>query len=559
MPAEANAFRADFGLRHIVRYAQLPIKALLAAAALLLLDAAAGLATPLIVALVTGHILGQPQLPQITLGSLLATWAVLIVTQAAIRYFSTLQLGRTAAAVGAQLRLRTYEHIQSLPVAFFNNREHGDILSLLSEDIRRISTFLTATATEIAPHLITVLGATIIVLNIDPITGVAALALVPVILLLIRQTGKAANPLSRALAETHASHASLTEENLRLNRLIKSFTREQVELQRYQDSNSELLQAEVRHLRISNRITPLVQIATGLAVVGLVWLGAQRIESGTLQPAQLIALIMYGFMLFRPLHALGSSYGNFQSARGASGRLTELLDECPEPDDGETGYSAVGKGIRFEDVCYGYTGRNPVLNRINAFIPAGQVTVLLGENGVGKTTMIHLLLRFMRPDQGRITIDDTDIQGFSLASIRERIAYVPQEVALVSGSITDNILYGLPDASSAEVSKAAESALVTDFARHLPHGLNTPVGPGGVRLSGGQRQRIALARALLKNADILVLDEPTSMFDPGSEDLLLQQLLEPLHGKTVIAVTHRSALLAFADNIILLNEDSGTT
>jgi len=542
-------------LHEVFAYAQVPLRSLAGMAGLLLLDAAASLLTPLVIGLVSAHILQQPGIAYLSFNQLLVIWAGLVLIQASLRYFSTQQLGKAASQVSAVLRSRTYEHIQALPLTFFHTREHGDILSLLSEDIRRVALFLTNTATEIAPHLLTVAGATIIVLSIDPMTGLGALCVMPLVLLTIRQAGRAANPLSRALADQQATHASLTEENLRLNQLIKSFAREQLEVERYAGSNTKLLEAELKHLHISNRIGPLVQAITGIAVILLVWIGAQRIQMESLQPSELVSLIMYGFILFRPLHALGRSYGSYQSARGAAARLTELLEEQSEPtSSGDTLFPGVKSEIRLETVRFAYPGRPDVLKSTSAVIPAGKVTALIGENGAGKTTLIHLLLRFMDPLEGRISVDGTDVRQFKLASIRAKIGYVPQHVALINGTIADNIRYGMPDADEARVAEAAHNALVTEFAATLPEGMATLVGPGGVKLSGGQKQRIALARALLKNAPIIILDEPTAMFDPESETKLLDRLVTLLAGKTVMIVTHRPAMLQLAHLSLRLSD-----
>ena len=525
------------------------------AAGMMFADAAVTLLTPLVIGLVTAHLLEQP--PPFpfapSLEHTLLFWIGLILLQASIRYLSTQQLGRAAAEIGAQLRIRAYEHIQSLPIAFFHQREHGDLLSLLGEDIRRISVFLTNSASQIAPHLVTVAGASIIVINIDPAAGMVVLSVVPFVLLVVRQVGKAAKPYSRILAEKQADHASLTEENLRLNPLIKAFTREQQEVHRYNESNQSLLAAEIQHLRISNRIAPLVQAITGMALVALLWVGSLRIQTHALQAAELVSLVIYAFLLFRPLLALGSAYGGFQTARGAAGRLGTLLSEQAEPSG--TGKQCLGrlkKEIRFENVGFSYPGRANTLKAVNAVIPAGCICTLEGENGSGKTTLLHLLMRFHEPGTGTISIDETDIRELDLNQLRKAIGYVPQHVTLVTGSIEDNIRYGLPEATHSATLQAAHDARVSDFADKLPDGLQTQIGPGGVRLSGGQKQRIALARALLKDAQILLLDEPTAMFDPHNERTLIEKLPELLEGKTVLLVTHQPVMKEITDLVLTL-------
>ena len=544
-------------LLQVIRLANLPVKSLLAAMMLMLLDTAASLLTPLFIGLATAQILGAPKIETLSLNNILGIWAVLILLQSLIRYLNTQRLGKAAAEISAQLRLRTYEHIQALPVSFFHEREHGDILSLLSEDIRRISLFLTTTATEVAPHLITVIGATIIVLSIDPIAGFTALCIIPLILFVIRQTSRTARPLSRALAEQQAAHSSLTEENLRLNQLIKTFTREDLEISRFKNSSEVLLDAELQHLQISNRISPIVQAISGIAIILLIWAGAMRIEANTLQASDFVSLIIYGFILFRPLHGLGATYGALLSAGGAAARLTELLSEQAETNrNTQLPFPAFKNEILFDNVSFSYTKRHTTLNALQIRFIARKTTAVIGENGVGKTTLAHLMLRFITADSGSIFIDGTDIKDIDTSDIRRHIAYVPQHTALVNGSIAENIRYGLPNATDEMVLSAAAAALVIEFSKNLPDGLNTSVGPDGIKLSGGQKQRISLARALLKNTEILILDEPTAMFDPEGETELLKKLSTTFTGKTVILITHRPAMLKLADNVIRLSNNS---
>lgn len=558
-PAERAAEPRGNAILDVVRFTGLPAPVLGRAAALLLLDTAASLATPLLVGVVTAHLLEEALPLDIDLRATLLAWALLVVLQAASRYLSVLQLGAAAAQVSARLRCQAYEHIQSLPMAFFHLREHGDLLSLLSEDSRRISQFLTQTATELAPHLITVVGAAAIMLALDPATGVAALCVAPLTLLAVRASNRSTSPLSRKLAERAAQHTALTEQNLRLISLIKAFTRENIESARYQQSSQGLLNAEMDHLRATSRINPLVHLLTGLALVVLAWVGSLRIDNGQLQAAELVSLIVYGLVMFRPLFALGGSIGAYLGAAGAAQRLQSLFATHPEPPGaGDREWQAPRQELAFRQVRFAYPGRPELFRSLDLTLPAGKTTAIAGPNGIGKSTLLNLLMRFHDPLAGEITCDGVSLENYRLASLRERMAYVPQRVQLVSGTIEDNIRYGLEDADPQAIARAASAALVDQFTKELPDGLATRVGPGGVRLSGGQRQRIALARALLRNTPVLLLDEPTAMFDPGSELQLLQRLIHTLSGKTVVIVTHRPQLLSLADHTITLGDNDPT-
>ena len=537
----------------ILRYARIPRRALAIAMLLLLADAAATLSIPLVIGWATANMLGEPPAITISLQATLAVWLALIVLQAVLRYTGSVRLGQATLEISASLRLRAYEHLQSLPLDFFASREHGDILSLLSEDIRRISMFVTQFASQLAPHAISLLGAAILIVGLDPWTGLAAISLVPLVLISVRISSKAARPLSREVADQQASHSALTEENLRLIPLIKSFTREQLEYARYRESNLNLLDKELQHLRVTSRVAPIVQIITGAALVGLVWIGSSRIETGELNASELVTLIVYSFVLFRPMQALGSLYGAYQSARGAAGRVGELFDEQTEPmGNKQQCIAPLQTGVRFHNVGFAYPGHAPVFERFNLSIPAQSITVLTGENGAGKTTLARMLMRFQDPTVGRIAFDEQDLKTFDVDEIRRKIGYVPQHVSLLNGSVRDNLCYGVPDADDSSINEAAHDAMVNELAAQLPMGMDSLVGPDGIRLSGGQKQRIALARALLKQAPILVLDEPTAMFDPENERELTRRLRKALKGKTVLIISHNQPLRDLADNVVTI-------
>ena len=540
-------------MRSVVSADDIPRRTLLLSLLLMILDSAVSLSTPALAAVVVADLLGEPIFPDLNIASIYLLWILLVCLQAVIRFHSTVLLGTAAATTAAGLRLKAFEHIQLLPVSFFQQREHGDILSLLSEDTRRVSQFLIQTATEFAPHLLTIAGAAYIVVSIDPWTGLGALCIMPAVLLAIRTTGRLANRYSKELSDKHAVHTEMTNEGLRLHMLSKAFTNEADDRLKYKHSNAELLGSEMAFLKASNLISPIVQAITLTTLIGLIWLGKTRLESSSLSTAELTSLIMYGFVLFRPLSALGRAYGAFQSAEGAAARLQTLLQEEREPQEtGSTDFPSAPHDIEVENISFAYKERPQLFNGLSVRFSGGKATALTGHNGCGKTTLIHLLLRFFAPTEGTIRINGKDISEIKLSTLRSHIAYVPQNVTLVSGTIKDNIRFGIENSDPEFVDAAAKQAMVTAFASTLPQGLDTPVGPKGARLSGGQKQRIALARALLKNAPILIFDEPTAMFDEQSEVQVIDTLKRICAGKTVIMVTHRAAALALADNSIHL-------
>jgi len=267
----------------------------------------------------------------------------------------------------------------------------------------------------------------------------------------------------------------------------------------------------------------------------------------------MVSLLLYSALLTRPVSGMAGVYGSIQTARGAAQRLLEVFAVQPEPDDAGASPLPVLRGqVRFEGVHFGYPGRPKVLDGIDLSIEAGETVALTGANGSGKSTIVHLLMRFTDPDRGRILMDGTDIRQASISSLRGQIGLVAQNVLLLNGTIRENIAYGRPDADQHSIEAAAQIALADEFVRQLPEGYDTLIGDQGIRLSGGQRQRLALARALLTDPPILILDEATAMFDPSGELAFIEECKEILEQRTVILITHRPASLALADRVLAL-------
>jgi ATP-binding cassette subfamily B protein len=285
----------------------------------------------------------------------------------------------------------------------------------------------------------------------------------------------------------------------------------------------------------------------------LLWLGSTRIASGELAAAELVSLLLYAILLSQPLKGLANVYGQIQVTRGAAERIIEFLNEQPEPDDTDKpALRAVRGDIQFKDVHFHYPDGKPVLAGLNLDIAAGETVAITGVNGAGKTTLVHLLMRMADPDSGQILIDDTDIAQVSIASLRGQIGLVAQHTLLLNGTVAENIGYGRPLVQQTEIEHAARAAHAHDFITKLSNGYDTVIGDQGLRLSGGQRQRVSLARTLLLDPPILILDEAISMLDPAGEEYFIAECQQMLERKTVILITHRSASLALASRVITL-------
>jgi ABC-type multidrug transport system fused ATPase/permease subunit len=525
---------------------------------LLLASSALALAQPWLAGQLTGALL-DPAEAHWPMQQILLAWLALLVSRCLLGFGSQYCIGSTGEALAARLRSRLHAHLQALPLRYHQQHRRGDLLAILSNDAEIISSFVTNTLIQLLPLLLTFIGAVVMMTVIDPLIAGLALLLVPAYYLVVKIIGRGIRPISRAWVEAYSNLFTFIDENLSMLPAIKAFNREGEESARFAGHNSKLLSLSRRQLLAQSLLEPAVGLMAGLGLLLLLWLGSTRIATGELAPEALVSLLLYAMLLNQPMKGLANVYGQVQRARGAAERIIDFLGEQPEPDDrGKPALPPVSGAIQFEGVDFHYPDGKPVLQGLDLHIVAGETVAITGPNGAGKSTIAHLLLRMADPDAGRVVIDGIDIAGVSLASLRSQIGLVAQHTLLVNGTVSENIAYGRPLVDEAVIELAARRAHAHEFISQLPDGYDTLIGDQGLRLSGGQRQRVSLARTLLVDPPILILDEATSMFDPAGEENFITECRELLGGKTVLLITHRPASLALAQRIVRLPQHSAS-
>lgn len=523
------------------------LPALALALALMLVQSAATLAQPWLAGQVAERLLQARGV-----GMLL--WALfgLFAAQALLGYATAVQLRKVSGRLVADAGSRVYAHLQALPLSWHSERQRGDVLALLTGDVHRLGEYLAGTVLPLLPLLVTFLGALAVMWQLAPPIALAIGALLPLLFLVLKFAGRRLRPLGQATVQAWADQSALAAQNLELLPVVKAFATGGLEAARFRAGARRLAAAELRQVRWQGAILPLVQVVGAGVVLFLLGLAGREVVAGQLQLGSLVSVFLYGMVLVQPVGQLANVYGQTQGARGAARRLRDALGAVPEQDAGTVDALPADGDLVFEGVDFAYPERPPLFRGLDLRIRAGETVAITGPNGAGKSTLAHLVLRLQEPQAGRITIGGVALPDFRLAALRGRIGLVSQQVLLFNASVRDNIAYGSPGASQAAIEQAARAARAHDFIVALPEGYDTVIGDQGVRLSGGQKQRLALARALLKDPPILVLDEATAMFDPVGEAEFIAECHDALRARTVLLITHRPASLALADRVVSL-------
>lgn len=457
----------------------------------------------------------------------------------------------------ADIRRTVYSKIVSLPISFFEQRRVGELMSRITADVQALQDVLAFTLAELFRSLATVIVGIIIICFISWKLTIFMLATFPVAIVVAMVFGRYIRKLSKIAQDELASANVIVEETLQSINVVKAFTNEALEVNRYGNALSKVIAAALKAGRFRGGFVSFIIFALFGGIVGVVWYGALLVQSGEMPFSELMTFIFYTMFIGGSIGGLGDMYAQIQKTLGASERLLEILDEKSEVEIKPISpLIPIYGNISFENVAFSYPTRPDmaVLKDISLDVSAGRKIALVGYSGAGKSTIVQLLMRYYQPKEGKISVDGQDIQTFDITEYRQNIAVVPQEVMLFGGTIRENIAYGKPNATEKEIMEAARKANALEFISSFPEQMETIVGERGVKLSGGQRQRIAIARAILKDPKILILDEATSSLDAESEKLVQEALDGLMENRTTIIIAHRLATVRNVDCIYVIKD-----
>jgi ATP-binding cassette, subfamily B, bacterial len=484
----------------------------------------------------------------------LAAFAVFVM-RAVLQFLRGYMAHVAGWGVVADVRKHIYQHLQKLSLRFYEDKQTGQLMSRVINDTDLFEQLISHAVPEVLVNVLTLVGVSIVLFTLNWQLTLLSIIPIPLVIISLRVYARYVRPAfvdrQRELGDLNA----LLNDNISGIREIKAFTREVEELQRIGKGIDRYRRSLLRALRLMAIFQPFVDFTSSLGMLIVIYFGGQLAFSGVLPVADLVAFFLYLDLFYHPVRNLGNAWEQVQGALAGADRVGEILDEEPEIQDKQDAIELDGRvagNITFEDVYFHYNEGDPVLEHIDLEIPASHIIALVGPTGVGKSTLVSLIPRFYDVSEGTICFDGKDIRSLTLESLRRQISIVLQDVFLFHGSVRENILFGRPDATEQDIISAAKVANAHSFIMALPEGYDTMIGERGVKLSGGQKQRLSIARAVLKDAPILILDEATSSVDTETE-LLIQQALERLMvGRTAIIIAHRLSTIRNADMIVVL-------
>jgi ATP-binding cassette subfamily B protein len=473
------------------------------------------------------------------------------------RFYTVSWLGEK---ITADVKNKVYGHVLEQSPTFFETTQSGEVLSRLTSDTTLVQTVVGSSLSMGLRNLVMGIGAVGMLVWTNPWLMLQVIGLLVVVVLPSVYLGRRVRRLSRASQDRVADSSAIASEVLNAISVVQSYTAEKREADRFTSSTAQALGTALRRTRARSFLVGFIILASSAALLWGLYLGALSVRAGHTTAGELGQTIVYVILLASAFAVLGEVYGDVLRAAGATERLMELLhtrsDVSSPQQPQRAAWPVNGSSLVLREVSFNYPSRptQQALNGLSGEVRPGQTVAIVGPSGAGKTTLFSLLMRFYAPQQGEVLLDGVPIAQMDLHDLRQRIGVVPQEAVVFSGTVTDNIRYGKPDATLAEVMAAADAAFAQEFISDLPQGYDTYLGDRGVRLSGGQRQRIAIARAILKNPPLLLLDEATSALDANSERMVQAALETAMQGRTTLVIAHRLATVQRADCIWVLDK-----
>jgi ABC-type multidrug transport system fused ATPase/permease subunit len=501
-----------------------------------------------------------------SLNEIIVALLVVFTAQAIFSFFRILLFTKVTESALMDLRKEAFSKLVMSSMDFFNRNKVGELTSRIATDINQLQTTFTTTLAEFVRQVITIVVGIAALVWLSPKLSLIMLAVIPAVALFAVFFGRYIRKLSKLTQDAAAQSNNILEEALQGIQNVKAFTNEWFEINRYSGAITDIRSLAIKGAVWRGFFVSFVILGMFGSIAFIIWQGVLLTQSGEMMQSSFISFIMYTIFLGASIGSLPDLYAGIQKAVGATENLMEIVQEPAEKleSTSPSGKLKLSGAILFDHVDFRYSNRPdvPVLRNLSFEVKPGEKLAVVGPSGAGKSTLTSLLLRFYHPDEGKIFIDDLDATDYDLTDYRSQFALVPQEVLLFNGSIFENIAYGKPGSTEAEVQAAAAQANATEFITLFPEGMQTLVGERGVQLSGGQRQRIAIARAVLRDPAILILDEATSSLDSASEALVQEALEKLMEGRTSIVIAHRLSTIRNADRIIVLEHgrivESGT-
>jgi subfamily B ATP-binding cassette protein MsbA len=537
----------------------------------MLLEALVGLAVPWPLKIIIDNVIGHHPLPgslqwisflfpaekQLQLAAAAAISFILITTLGALAgYLDNYYNEKVAQYVANDLRRKMYHHLQHLSLSYYDSHQTGKLLSTITADVSTIQDFASSTLLTILVDALTIVGMTGIMFYLNSDFTLVALAVAPFLLFFVARFKKVMKKATREVRKDQSNMFVVIQKGLDFIRAVNAFGRQDFEEQRLEKASQETVHAALKARRVKAVLSPVVAITIAACTAFVLWRGADLVIHGLMTVGALTVFLWYMGKFFSPVQDLAKMTSTMAQTTVALERIQAIMDTHTITQEKQ---NAINPGklqgeIVFENICFAYTPESPVITNFNLSISPGQRIGICGPTGSGKSTIAGLIARFYDPSTGRVLIDNTDISDFTLDGLRRQLGFVLQDTALFFGSIRENIAYGRPEATEDEIIEAAKLANAHEFIVKTPHGYDTLVGERGLTLSGGQRQRIGIARAVVRNSPILILDEPTSSLDSESEKIVMNALENLMIGRTVIIIGHRLSTICDCDQIVVLNE-----